>query len=156
VARCVEMLDRLIDDPDDAVRKQAAEFLLRTDVLRSPEGRRLAERFAGSREFGRHPSWLVDALRRHPDSPIPLAAVIEGICARVAGDLPDPTRREQLQGVFALDRFVPLILRLYEQAEQVGDTRLRASCLDWWDRLLEARLGGAARVLGEMDAGAGI
>ena len=156
VSRCVELLGGLIDDPDEKVREQAGEFLRQTGVLRSPDGRRLAGQFVGSREFGRHPSWLVDALRRHPDSLIPLAPVIESVCVRVAGDLTDPTRREQLQGGYALDRFVPLILRLYEQAEQVGDTRLRTACLDWWDRLLEARMGGAAQVLGELDAGSGI
>jgi hypothetical protein len=156
VARCVQLLGGLIDDPDEKVREQAGEFLRQTGVLRSAEGRRLAGQFAGSQEFGRHPSWLVDALRRHPDSLIPLAPVIEGVCIRVAGDLGDPNRREQLQGGFALDRFVPLILRLYEQAEQVGDRRLRTACLGWWDRLLEARMGGAAQVLGELDAGAGI
>lgn len=73
---------------------------------------------------------------------------------RVAGDLADPARRDQLQGGYALNRFVPLILRLYEQAEQVGDTRLCTACLDWWDRLLEARMGGAAQVLGELEAAA--
>jgi hypothetical protein len=155
VARCVELLGGLIDDPDEEVRAQAGEFLRRSGVLRSPEGRRLAEQYAASQDFGQHPSWLVEALRGHPDSLIPLAPVMEAVCIRVAGDLTDPARREQLQDGFALDRFVPLILRLYEQAEQIGDKRLRTACLDWWDRLLQARMGGAAQLLGNLDAGGG-
>jgi hypothetical protein len=155
VTRCVELLAGLIDDPDEKVRQEASEFLRQTGILRSPDGRQLAGLFANSREFGRHPSWLVNALRRHPDSLIPLASVIEAVCIRVATDLTDPSRRDQLQGGYALNQFVPLVLRLYEQAEQAKDTRLRTACLDWWDRLLEARMGGAEQVLAELDAGAG-
>jgi hypothetical protein len=153
LARCVELLGRLVDDADEEVRKQAGEFVRRAGVLRSLDGRGLAAAFVAGREFGREPSGLVEALRRHPDSLIPLAPVIEAVCVRVAGDLTDPARRVKMQGGYALDRFVPLILRLYEQAEQTADGRLRAACLDWWDQLLEARMGGTAQILGEMDAG---
>ena len=133
--RCVELLEPLIDDSDEEVREKAGEFLRERGVLRSPAGRGLAVRFAAGQEFARHPYWLVEALRRHQDSLVPLATFIAAVCGRLAADLADASRRGEHWDRFELDRFAPLILRLYEQAEQARDVRLRNSCLDWWDRL---------------------
>jgi hypothetical protein len=152
LVRCVELLGQLIDDSDEGVRKEAGEFVRQDGLLRSAEGRQLASAFVAGREFGREPMGMVEALRRHTDSLIPLAPVMKAVCLRVAGDLSDLTKRAELQGGYALDRFVPLILRLYEQAEQVSDGILRSDCLDCWDQLLEARMGGTAQILGELDA----
>jgi hypothetical protein len=152
--RCGELLAALIDDPDDGVREQAGEFLHRPNVLRSPAGHQLVARFAVSREFGRQSFWLVQALRRHPDSLAPLTPIFEAVCGRLAADYSDRNRRADSRDGFALDEFMPLILRLYEQAEQIRDSRVRNACLDWWDRLLEARMGGVVQILGDLDASA--
>ena len=146
--RCTDLLDHLVDDPDDGVRAQAGEFLHQPGVLGTPAGRRLAGRFVAGREFGRHPGLIVEALREYAGPLGPLAPVVGAVCDRLAADLADPARRDG----FPTERFVPLLLRLYEQAEQDRDPGLRAACLDWWDRLLEARLGGTIQVLGELDA----
>jgi hypothetical protein len=157
VVRCGELLEALIDDPDEAVREQAAQFLSEPSVLRSATGRRLAERFAAGLEFPRQPHSLVEALRRHPDSLVPLAPVFEAACGRVAADLTDAVRRgEHQRNQFELDRFAPLILRLYEQAEQARDAALRNRCLDWWDRLLQARMNGTIQLLGDLETGPGV
>jgi hypothetical protein len=153
--RCGELLEPLVDDPDEGVREKAAEFLRESKVLRSPTGRRLAVLYAAGRQFLRHPSWLLDALRQHPDSLVPLRPVFDAICSRLADDLADATRRGEYRGWLDLQRFAPLLLRLYEEAEQGRDVQFRTSCLDMWDRLLESRLGGAVQVLSELDAGAG-
>ncbi|MFO0879801.1 MAG: hypothetical protein U0840_20835 [Gemmataceae bacterium] len=152
--RCVELLEPLLDDPDQGIREKAGEFLREPEVLRSPTGRRLAVVYAGGQEFTRHPFWLVEAIRKHQDSLVPLAPVFDAVCGRLAADLADPARRGDHRAWVDLERFFPLTLRLYEQAEQGRDVQLRNRCLDWWDRLLEARLGGAAQALGELDAGA--
>lgn len=79
--------------------------------------------------------------------------MFDAICNRLATDLSDSVRRRDVQSGFGFDRFVSLLLRMYEQAEQVRDVRLRNECLDWWDRLLEARMAGPIQILGDLDAG---
>jgi len=151
-ARCCELLSVLMDDPDVGVQDRLTEFLRQVDVLRQPAMRPVAIRFASSLGFARHPSWLIESLRSHPESLIPLAPVFEAICDRLVTDLASVSRSRVNRIGFDLARFVPLVLRLYEQAEQVRDWRLRDACLDWWDRLLEARMGGTGQLLGELDA----
>jgi len=138
----------LIEDSDDDVREQVSEFLQRPNVLRSSATRQLAVRIAASR----YSSLLVEALSRHQDSLIPLAPVFDAVCGQLTANLVDAGRRGERQDGLALDRFVPLILRLYEQAEDARNSGLRTKCLDWWDRLLEARMGGSMQILGDLEA----
>jgi hypothetical protein len=151
--RCGALLVELIDDPDEDVQAAVAEFLREEAVLRAPVLRDVAIRFVARPGFAAHPSWLVEALRRHADSLLPLAPVISAVCGQLATH---PSVASQDRGGLKsvdLDRFVPLLLRLYEQAEQARDLRLRGECLDWWDRLLEARIGGAVESLTRLDHG---
>jgi hypothetical protein len=74
------------------------------------------------------------------------------VCRRLATDLSAGSDRGGRDSA-ELDRFVPLLLRLYEQAEQARDLHLRGECLDWWDRLLEAQVGGAVESLTQLDHG---
>ena len=149
--RCAALLGGLIDDPDEGVREEAVKFLLAPAVLRTPAGRGLAARFAASKKFARHSSWLAHAIRGCPDSLIPLTPVFEAVCDRGLATLVAPLGSEP-RAFFAMDEFVPLLLRLYEQAEQQADSSLRGKCLDWWDLLLEVRMGGSLQLTGDLDA----
>jgi hypothetical protein len=48
---------------------------------------------------------------------------------------------------------MPMIFRLLDEAEQVNNPKLRSACLDWWDSLLEARIGAATQLLDRFQAG---
>lgn len=150
--RCSELLKPLVVDPDGEVRGEAAQFLREPQVLRLAPARAVLERFVSTPGFEQHSLLLVEALRRHPESLIPLASVFAAICNRIVDNGPAAAREAGNRDHFDFDRFVPLILRLYEQAEQTRDRPIRNTCLDWWDRLLEARLGGARQLLAELDA----
>jgi hypothetical protein len=156
VVRCAELLGGLIADPVQEVREQAGEFLRHENALLTPAMRQLAVRFISTPEFLRHSHWLVEAIRTHPEGLVPLTPVFEAVCDRLAdrfGQGRGTAASDDRSDGFDLNRFVPLILRLYEQAEQARDTQLRNTCLDWWDRLLEARMAGAMQVLSDLETG---
>jgi len=158
IEKCGDLLRVLIVDPDSGVREQASEFLRQEHVLRAACMRDMARQFVGIPEFGKHSYWLVEAIRNHPETLVSLTPVFEAVCGRLpimlGHERDQATQGGNDQGdSFDINGFVPLILRLYEQAEQVKNTPLRDTCLDWLDRLLEARLGGAMQVLGDLEAG---
>lgn len=152
--RCASLLSELIDDPEDAVLEAVAVFLREDGVLRIPALRDLTIRYVNGPCFAKHPVWLVEAIRNHPDSLIPLADVFSAVCARLSTDLSDLTRDGRSSNSYELTRFIPSLLRFYEQAEQVNNLTLRAMCLNWWDRLIEARTPGALNLMASLDAGA--
>lgn len=54
---------------------------------------------------------------------------------------------------FALHDFFPLLLKLYEQAEEAGESGLRDECLDHLDELLSNGFPGAGRAVEQLDRG---
>ncbi len=149
-SRCVTLLERLVNDLDDKVREEAVCFLRHPGFLCSEEGRALTLKFVGSREFARDPSAFVRAIRNHTGSLLQLDDVMEAVCQQIAGALLDSSRRDQLLDSHRTYGLIPLLLRLYEQAEQANDTATRTRCLDWWDAMLQARLGESVNVLEQL------
>lgn len=151
--RCASILTQLVDDPDESVLDAVSVFLRQEGVLRIPALCDLAIRYVNGPCFAKHPVWLVEAIRNHPDSLIPLAAVFSAVCARLSTDLNALTRDGRNSNSFELTRFIPSLLRFYEQAEQVNNLTLRGRCLDWWDRLIESRTPGALNLMASLDTG---
>jgi hypothetical protein len=148
---CAELLLDLIDDPDEGVQEALAAFLQDPKGLDTPEVVTVARRFAAGPGFARHPIWLVEALLRREASLVPVADLVFAVSERLTGDLAPATRDPSSRHTHEFHRFVPVVLRLYEQAEQVKDRELRRRCLDWWDRLLDARVWGVREAIGQLD-----
>jgi hypothetical protein len=147
------LLSTLIYDSDEEVQKLVAGFLRRKNIFRKPALREIAVQWVGRPGFAQHPGWLVHALRQHPDSLLSLAPLFSAVCERLATDMARVAQDRRARYSFELDEFVPLLLRLYEQAEQERNRDLRNDCLNWWDRLLEARIGAAHELLSKLDLG---
>ena len=82
-----------------------------------------------------------------------MADLVFAVSKRLTGDLAPAARDPSSRHTHEFRRFVPVVLRLYEQAEKVKDRDLRHLCLDWWDRLLESRVWGAREAIGQLDGG---
>lgn len=153
VERCVSLLDTLIHDADPAVQEVVVDYLRGENPLRYPAIREFTLRYISGPSFPAQPIWLLDALHKYPDSLIPLAPIFGAICGRLASDLADTVRARSSRNSYDLDRFVPLLLRLYEQSEQAQDFGLRTECLNWWDSLLQSRIGEAINMIERIDQG---
>ncbi|MEO1088830.1 MAG: hypothetical protein AAFY88_31770, partial [Acidobacteriota bacterium] len=136
------VLFQLADDPDESVRREVANCFRKIDLQKTGTPRSWA-RFARSRAFRTEPSHLLQALENQSGDLLPFADCILAVATSFAEDfstaIQDPSSSLALEGSHYL---VPLLLRLYEQAEGQNPV-LHQNCLDLWDRLLEARVGSA-------------
>ncbi len=63
------------------------------------------------------------------------------MCDQFVGPLRDASR-DMSQGIMHdLSQFVPMLIRLYEQAEEGKETEIVNRCLDAWDAMFEQRVG---------------
>jgi hypothetical protein len=151
--KCAELLSGLVADSADGVQEAVSEFLREDDALRCFELRKVTVDFVASPAFLRQPSWLVRALRSYPESLTPLAPIVETVCRQLTVATSPVAQDASSSTSFDLQEFVPILLRLYEQAEQAGDRGLRTTCLNWWDNLIESKGDGALQLLARLDQG---
>ncbi|WP_029631335.1 hypothetical protein [Zavarzinella formosa] len=151
---CADLLRELVDDPDEKVQEAAARAFCNVSDADEPEVLDLAIRFAAGPGLASRPFWLMDFLTHHAGSLVPLADLVFAVSRRLSGDLSpamsDPANRHAHE--FA--NLPPVVLRLYDEAEQAGNEEVRTQCLDWWDQLLAARLHGVREVIHRLDSGA--
>jgi hypothetical protein len=151
VPGCIELLPLFFDDPDREVREAAATFLRHGGVLGNQATAALAADYVRTQAFRDDPTDLLEALRSHGGSLVPFADLVFAVCEAFAGPLAGGTRdmREGLAHDITL--VPPLLLRLYEQAEQAGQKGFQTRCLDSWDNLLQARVGGVRELMRSLD-----
>jgi hypothetical protein len=149
-SRCVGLLPALLDDDDAGVRRSASGFLSCGvfDALGIPE---LVRTFVHTRAFHDQGGRFLHVLRQYPGSIVGYADALLEACDVFATALADLSRdrRHRLAGDAHFSS--PLVLRLYEQAQDTRDAAIQARCLDAWDRMLEARVGSAAASLDRID-----
>jgi hypothetical protein len=137
--RCRELLQTLFNDPDEEVQNKAAGIFNDT-FFDSPENISLAKLFLKSKAFTHNTFGIFRSLKKYKDSLIPYHDIILDICGELTTSLLESSRdfRTRMAGV--ISDISPLLLRLYEQAqEEMPDVADR--CLDAWDLLFEKRVG---------------
>lgn len=147
---CTALLVRLFGDDSLDVRKAAAEFLRLDDVISVVRGTDTLARFVDSPAFLDDPFEFFRALQEHKQSILPYADTLLTACRRFA-DLFFAARSEDIGPHFhwRMDAVPPLLLRLYEQAEQQGNRDVQKASLDAWDRLLEVGVAVTYELLSE-------
>lgn len=139
--KCSRLIERLKDDPENEVRQLLQSMVRSTDVLRLPEGVRLVRSFIESQAFRDDPTGLIYGLGDHSGSLLPFSDVLLSMCDQFVGPLRDACR-DSSQGVLHdLSLFVPILIRLYEQAEEAKNDQVVSRCLDAWDAMFEGRVG---------------
>jgi hypothetical protein len=149
--KCSRVIKVLWDDPDPDVRASLWQSGHMEDLFRSQKGRELMRLFTQSIAFRDEPGHLVWSLSEYGGSLLPFADVLLSMADQFVGPLRDATR-DISQGVTAgLSRFMPMLLRLYEQAEDEENVDVVTRCLDAFDLMFERRVGivhEISRVLG--------
>jgi hypothetical protein len=134
------LLVTLLNDPDEAVRKEAASVFIAGGggVFSRVGAVGLCGAFVSSVAFGHESHTLLMGLARL-SSPITafatvVATIVDMFAARAAEGRDSRTR-----GPLNVSKLAEVLLKLYEQSE--NDRGVRVTCLDAWDRLLRERLG---------------
>jgi hypothetical protein len=139
--RCEELLMPLWDDTDAAVRKETRHAFYDKTVFSLPNARRMVARYIKSRAFADDPSPLIGSLKEFSGSLTPFSDLILMICEVFADSLRDASRDTSTGIAGDARRMLPMLLRLYEQAQGQGDGETVGRCLDAWDLLFEKRVG---------------
>ena len=139
--KCQELLAPLLDDPDSEVRQETGRAFYDAKLLSVPGYDRFILKYTKTKAFADDPSVLLGVLKDYSGSLISVAEVILNICEQFGGPFRNGFR-DTARGLFgATSELIPLLLRLYEQAQDHQDMNLRTRCLDAWDQLFEARIG---------------
>lgn len=139
--KCSEILLPFFDDPDQAVRAETVKVFGRDGVLRLPGMANLVSGFIKSAAFATGATWLLLRFGEYPDSLIPHADSLLAICQMLSGPLAEQSRGFATDLGHAASYVPPLLLRLYEQAQDEAMLDVQDKCLDAWDLLFEHRVG---------------
>ena len=97
--------------------------------------------FIRSAAFADDPTWLLLAYNDYPGSLIPHADSLFAISEVLSGPLVERTRGFTTDLGHDVMYVPPLLLRLYEQAQDQAMPGVQNKCLDAWDLLFENRVG---------------
>ncbi len=130
---CASALPAFFEDQNEAVRTAASQVFRRASRLDDQVTSDLALKYVRSIGFEKDPLSLVFPLERHKGSLLPLSESIKAIATRISSDMVQAARN-----LAVTHHFVPVLLRLYEQAEGEQNREIRELCLDAWDDLLRS------------------
>ena len=139
--KCCRLIERLKNDSEKEVRQSLLPMVRTTDIIRSPKGVGLLRSFVDSRAFLDHPSQLIYGLEQHAGSLLPFSDVLFDMCDQFVRPVHDAGEDSSPRIAHDLSQFVPILIRLHEQAEDAKDTQTVSRCLDAWDAMFERRVG---------------
>jgi len=139
--KCAALIDRLKGDADREVRRHLSAAFRNAEVLRMPNGVDLARRFVNSEAFRDDPTSLIFSLEGYAGDLLPFAGIIFAMCDEFAGSLREASRDPSGGVMWDVSQFVPMMMRLYEQANEHKDIDAVNRCLDAWDVMFEKRVG---------------
>ncbi len=139
--KCFQLLINLMDDPDSSVQSEIGYAFRDKDIFSIPKSQEIISRYLHSKTYQHDPTPLFVAMEKTSGSLLPHSELIIGICKQFAGPLRDASR-DMSSGIAGdIHMLLPLLLRLYEQAQEISDITIINSCLDAWDLLYESRVG---------------
>ena len=141
VRKCMDILPVFFDDPEGEVRRELRQAFRQKETLSLPGGTEFVQAYINSQAYLDDPAPLLYAMEDFSGILIPYADIILGICDVFAGPLRDASRDISTAVASDASQIPPLLLRLYEQAQEQRHADIVGRCLDAWDILFEKRVG---------------
>lgn len=139
--KCRTIIEKLKDDPEGDVRQLLLPLVRTIGILQFPEGVTFVQSFVDSQAFRDDPTALIHGLEEYSGSLLPFSDVLFSMCDQFVGPLRDASRDVSQGIIHDLSQFVPMLIRLYEQAEEGKQTQIVNRCLEAWDVMFEQRVG---------------
>lgn len=141
LSKCARVIEQLKDDPDKDVRHALHGVLRNRHILHFPEGVKFVQGFVDSQTFRDDPTSLIHILQGHSGRLLPFSDVLFAMCDQFVGPLRDASRDSSFGISYDVSESLPLLMRLYEQADQEKATETVNRCLDAFDAMFEKRVG---------------
>jgi hypothetical protein len=148
---CRPLLEQFLNDPERDVRIETNLTFRDKKIFSVSGGTEIIQKYIKSEAFKDDPTWLFYAIDEYAGSLLPLTDLILNICGQFAGPLRDATRDYSTGIAGDARRILPILLRLYEQAQEAKDTVIINRCLDSWDLLYEKRVGAVREMTQALD-----
>lgn len=118
-SKCRELLVDLFDDCDKDVRdvRNETSHMFSDKFFEFPENLALAKLYIDSKAFV-DDSFLLHLLEKHKESLVPYHDIILKICQAISTTLLEEARDVQTHMGYVINAISPLLLRLYEQAQE--------------------------------------
>ncbi len=146
--KCREILGVFFNDLDRDVRNETSR-MFRDKFFESPENLALAKSYINSKAFI-DDSLMLHLLEKHKESLILYHEIILKICQTISTTLLKEARDVQNRVKYAIKAISPLLLRLYEQAQE-SKPDIACRCLDVWDFLFEKHIGNTRILTREIE-----
>lgn len=148
---CRPLLEAFLHDSDSEVRSEVKQAFRDKRIFSVLHGEQIVGEYLASQAYRDDPTPLFFAMEEYTGSLLPYTDLILGICRTFAGPLRDASR-DMSTGIAGDVRMLPpLLLRLYEQAQDGADPNTINQCLDAWDLLFESRVGVVRELTHSLD-----
>lgn len=131
----------LMNDSQADVRSEINAIARSSSLLQQPNGLVLISRFVESQSFRDDPTAMIFGLSEYSGDLIPIANVVLTMCGQFVGPLKDASRDTSSGLLWDMSTFLPILIRLYEQANEAGADQIVTRCLDAWDAMFQNRIG---------------
>ena len=148
---CRPLLVRFLNDPDSGVREEIQSVFRDKRIFSVANCEQITREYINSQTYKEDPTPLFFAMEEYTGPLLPYVELILGICGKFGGPLRDASRDISTGIAADVHMLPPLLLRLYEQAQDVGDETVINRCLDAWDLLFENRVGGVRELTQSME-----
>jgi hypothetical protein len=139
--KCERLLVTLMDDTDSEVRSAVNSIARSSELLKIEDGLQLVLKLVESQSFRDSPIVLILGLNDYSGELISLANVLFAMCDQFTGPLGDASRDPSQRILWDMSNCLPILIRLYEQANEAGRADVVQRCLDAWDSMFQNRVG---------------
>jgi|MDTC01.2.fsa_nt_gb DNA-binding transcriptional LysR family regulator len=149
--RCRPLLDAFSVDPDSEVRSEIKRAFWDQRIFETPSCKEMISKYIDSLAYQDDPTPLFRAMGQYAGSLLPYADHILEIANKFAGPLRDASRDMSTSIAGDVRSLPPILLRLYEQAQDAADVGIENKCLDAWDKLFRGRVGLVRELTNSME-----
>jgi hypothetical protein len=149
--KCIYLLRQFVNDECSNVRQELSYLYRDSQVLANPYASSFLVEYINSKAFIDDPTSLLHALNEYSGPLSTFSEYIKSIACKFAGALKEEARDISTAIHHDVKTLVPLMLRLYEEALEIGKDDIIQLCLDCFDLIFENRIGHAIDFLKEID-----
>jgi hypothetical protein len=139
--KCKNLIDKLKGDESKEVRQELRSVFRKSEIFNSSRGIEFLIDFVDSPAFGDDPVLLLYQLEDYSGDILPFANLLLAIgnhfirpCLTSDGEGGSDVAQD-------ISHYMPLMVRLYEQAKDLGKSDVELRCLDIWDSMFEMQVG---------------
>ena len=141
--KCKILVDKLKNDESKDVRKKLSSLIYKDELFTSSQSIEFLVNFTDSLAFADDTTSLLYKLDKYSGDLLPFAKLLIAIGEHF---IKSKASDEGSEVLVDLHSYMPLMVRLYEQAKDIGEHDIEGMCLDIWDGMFEKRVGSVHEI----------